>query len=41
MLKIILLIIFITNSFLYADEGMWEPYQMKGLKKELRTRSKC
>jgi len=28
---------FITNSFLYADEGMWEPYQMKGLKKELRT----
>ncbi|MDA0754777.1 MAG: S46 family peptidase [Proteobacteria bacterium] len=37
MLKIILLIIFITNSFLYADEGMWEPYQMKGLKKELRT----
>lgn len=37
MFKVILLTIFISNSFLFADEGMWEPYQMKGLKKELRS----
>ena len=37
MFKVILLTILVSNSFLFADEGMWEPYQMKGLKKELRS----
>jgi hypothetical protein len=36
MFKVILLTILLSNSFLFADEGMWEPYQMKGLKKRIK-----
>lgn len=37
MLKIFLLALLITSYTTVADEGMWEPYQMEGLKKELRA----
>lgn len=37
MLKKILLSLFIITNVTIADEGMWEPYQMEGLKKELRA----
>ena len=37
MLKIILLTLLTVSNIAIADEGMWEPYQMEGLKKELRA----
>jgi hypothetical protein len=37
MLKILLLTLLIISYTTIADEGMWEPYQMEGLKKELRA----
>jgi hypothetical protein len=37
MLKKIFLSLFLVSNISIADEGMWEPYQMKALKKELRA----
>ena len=37
MLKIFLLTLLMISFTTMADEGMWEPYQMEGLKKELRA----
>ena len=37
MLKIFLLTLLMISYTTIADEGMWEPYQMEGLKKELRA----
>ena len=37
MLKKIFLSLFLISNISIADEGMWEPYQMKALKKELRA----
>ena len=37
MLKQIFFFVFLISNITIADEGMWEPYQMKALKKELRA----